>query len=217
VEPHYHLPIFTCPRCQNTQVRRRHPLLQLQRQVRRGISITLHLIVRVSVIYIIAVTLYILMRGLVPQWKSLLLNYEYLNTNKPGELYDFFIKEVAPFISWVCTAIAGGAVVGGFFHHWNRWKAWAFWFVFLLILVSDDTLYDLTFGAYEYIFSIKNPHFWSTGWLSWSTNAKAAILTFLCSFTGAPIGWMLIKSGENKRKRKFHKRRCKRRKMQREG
>ncbi len=214
LDPFYRIPIVRCPRCQSVQVRRKHPLLKYQQNPGRAVHLIIQFTWKALVIYAVSFALYYMMRGLIPQWRSLWVVYFDTNFRDPDLIYDFFLNKIAPLISWLCAAVAGGAIVTGLLHHWKPRLAWAIWFCYLMLLVSNIMLYDLTVSAIEYVLSIKQPHFWSTGWISWSEDVQAAALTFVVSLLGAPIGWMLVRAGVNRRQRKFRKRRIKRRRIQ---
>jgi len=165
----------------------------------------------------VSVTLYYMMRRLIPQWRTMWIEYADLNLRDSALVYDFFMVRITPFISWGCAAVAGGVVAGSTLHHLKPAFAWAIWFFYLILLVSDTLIYDVGLGIFEFIFSIKNPHYWSINWNSWSEHTQAATLTFVCSLIGAPLGWMIVRSGVNRHRRKFRKLRMKRRRAQREG
>lgn len=131
-EPHYGLPVVTCPRCSRVTLRRRHPIWQRWHEFRRvDWSLTV-----VAIQVILLLTLGTITTFCIP---AVLLNAAPLIGSELFKGRRSDEHEIRLF-AWLCFWVFGvlgpitGAWLSAGFSHLRRWKVWASWAGFMLLI-----------------------------------------------------------------------------------
>jgi len=225
IDPHYHLPIVQCPNCQTHQVRRKHPIIQRWRQIRRGICTSFHLTFRIGLGILLGIAMYWWTDDLITQAGLTIEHYatefpKILRMGFPttGRQWDMLFPDyILHILTWLSISIIGGIYITSIMRHWKRPIAWTAWLLFLLILISDQIIIDSVRYTYESLFTNHPKHTPANDIHNWVRNAEGVLLTFAVSFCGVPLGWAFNRAATNLKNRRFRKRRRKIRKRKQSG
>ena len=198
VEPHYHLPIVTCPRCNWTCVRRRHPIQARWRAFLRAFASIRAMILQVFAGAILAVTT-IGISGWLADVLHTLPIYGFQN-------YDIRF----PLVSALCCAIATGVWLTAAFGHWKPIPRWFCWWGLIVGLVSIEPLWNLSEPARAAMGFDTTPV--RIDLQQWRDQLVLVVALAIVAIIGVPLGQAARRSHRKYRANKFRKRLAQRRK-----
>ena len=204
IEPHYGLPLVTCPRCGLHCTRRRHPIWVAWRSTQRASASIGALLAQFSIVLLLSGLMFGLVADDQVAWT--LANLD---------------RATGDDMAWPFALLGGMGIATGTWltiglSHWRRrWTPWLAWTAYLLSCIVIGSIYhwlDLVRMRSRHvdIKSAMRESWWQIEqWLGTSLPLFGAVLVL--SIIGIPIGRIILRSARIGRARRWAKRRRKRR------
>jgi hypothetical protein len=170
-DPHYGLPMVTCPRCGATAVRRRDPVEARLRSTRRVLA-------SLSTLGLQIVTLILFMSLVTVVCNELRIeDVERVLRGEPRPVAEVFY-------GLLVVPIAVGAWLTAGLGHWPRWAAWAAFFLLALAVVSINVILEPLVMRTVLDHDVR----WAASWSLWQRRAGVLAVIVIVATMGIPIG-----------------------------
>lgn len=210
-DPHYRLPIVTCPGCGEACVRRVDPILQRWRAFQPAAAALCALLVQVLIVLLLA-TATVLVIDAVP---------DLLPVRISGNVFDLlYDQSVGVMVIGVTLPLLTGVWMTTGLGHWRPWLTRVVWGLLIAGLLSWDML-RLALetignepGTISEIAAVAHLQLAYYDWL-----LRVLVLPFflMMTFAGSPLGAVLLKIHARRQNRRWSRRRARLRRRTRGG
>lgn len=130
-DPHYRLPMVTCPTCGQASVRRRHPIQQRWRAFTRAQTSVCALLLQILLLVALAAATV----GSI-KW------IEQMVRRGPSIRYQLQHESWLIAYTGILPAVLVGIWLTAGLGHWRRWRAWAAWGCLIACLLAIEPIVD---------------------------------------------------------------------------
>ena len=210
-DPHYRLPIVTCPGCGEVCVRRVDPILQRWRTFQPAAAALCILLVQVLIVLSLAPATALVI-DVVP---------DILPVPISGNVFDLlYDQSIAAMVVGVTLPVLTGIWMTTGLGHWRPWLARAVWGLLIAGLLSWDVLRlaSETIGNELGIVSgIGAGAHLKLAFYDWILRVLVLFVFLMMTFAGSPLGVVLLKIHSQRQNRRWSRRRARLRRRMRGG
>ncbi|MCH8314900.1 MAG: hypothetical protein IIA64_02910 [Planctomycetes bacterium] len=210
-DPHYRLPIVTCPGCGEVCVRRVDPILQRWRTFQPAAAALCILLVQVLIVLSLAPATALVI-DVVP---------DILPVPISGNVFDLlYDQSIAAMVVGVTLPVLTGVWMTTGLGHWRPWLARAVWGLLIAGLLSWDVLRlaSETIGNELGIVSgIGAGAHLKLAFYDWILRVLVLFVFLMMTFAGSPLGAVLLKIHAQRRNSRWSRRRARLRRRMRGG
>ena len=210
-DPHYRLPIVTCPGCGEACVRRLDPILQRWRAFQSLAEALCALMVQVLIVLLLAPATAGVV-DVVPDLLPVVIS---------GDLFDLLYgQSLAALVIGVTLPVLTGVWMTTGLGHWRPWLARAVWGLLIAALLSWDMLRlaSETIGNELGIVSgIGAKAHLKLAFYDWILRVVVLFVFLMMTFAGSPLGAVLLKIHARRQSRRWSRRRARLRRRMRGG
>ena len=210
-DPHYRLPIVTCPGCGEVCVRRVDPILQRWRAFQPVAVALCALLVQVLIVLSLA-TATALVIDAVP---------DLLPVRISGNVFDLlYDQSFAAMVVGVTLPVLTGAWMATGLGHWRPWLARAAWGLLIAGLLSWDMLrlgYETIGSRLGIVSGVGAEAQLQLAFADWILRVVVLFVFLMMTFAGSPLGAVLLKIHARRRTRRWSRRRARLRRRTRGG
>ena len=210
-DPHYRLPIVTCPGCGEACVRRVDPILQRWRTFQRLAAALCTLFVQVLIVLSLAPVTALVVDA-VP---------DILPVRISGNVFDLlYDQSFGVMVVGLTLPVLTGIWMTTGLGHWRPWLARAVWGLIIAALLSWDVLRlaSETIGNRLGIVSgVGAEAHLQLAYYDWILRVLVLFVFLMLTFAGSPLGAVLLKIHARRRRRRWSRRRARLRRRMRGG
>ena len=210
-DPHYRLPIVTCPDCGEACVRRVDPILQRWRAFQRLAAAVCALLVQVLIVLLLATAT----AGVIDAVPDL------LPVVISGDLFDLLYgQSLAALVIGVTLPVLTGVWMTIGLGHWRPWLARAVWGLLIAGLLSWDMLwlaFETIGNRLGIVSGVGAEAHLQLAFYDWILRVFILFVFLMFTFAGSPLGAVLLKIHARRRTRRWSRRRARLRRRMRGG
>ncbi len=210
-DPHYRLPIVTCPGCRHACVRRVDPILQRWRAFQPAAAALCALFAQLLIVLFLAAATALVVHvvpGLLPVPIS-------------GNVFDLLDNQsISTIVVGVTLPVLTGIWMTAGLGHWRTWLARAVWGLLIAGLLSWDVLRlaSETIGNELGIVSgVGAEAHLKLAFYDWLLRVLVLFVFLMMTFAGSPLGAVLLKIHAQRQNRRWSRRRARLRRRTRGG
>lgn len=210
-DPHYGLPIVTCPGCRQACVRRVDPILQRWRAFQPTAAALCALLVQLLVMFSLA-TATALVVDAVPDLFPVRIS---------GNVFDLlYDQSFAALVVGVTLPVLTGVWMATGLGHWRPWLARAVWGLLIAGLLSWDMLrlaFETIGNRLGIVSGVGAEAHLQLAFYDWLLRILVLFAFLMLTFAGSPLGAVLLKVHARRRTRRWSRRRARVRRRTRGG
>ena len=210
-DPHYRLPIVTCPGCGEACVRRLDPILQRWRSFQPLAVALCALSVQVLIVLALA-TATVLVIDAVP---------DLLPVRISGNVFDLlYDQSFAALVIGVTLPVLTGVWMTIGLGHWRPWLARAGWGLLIAGLLSWDMLwlaFETIGNRLGIVSGVGAEAHLQLAFYDWILRVFILFVFLMLTFAGSPLGAVLLKIHARRQSRRWNRRRARLRRRTRGG
>ena len=210
-DPHYRLPIVTCPSCGEACVRRVDPILQRWRAFQSFAMALCTLLVQVLIVFLLATATAVVVDA-VPDLLPVVIS---------GDLFDLLYgQSLAALVIGVTLPVLTGVWMTTGLGHWRPWLARAVWGLLIAGLLSWDMLrlaFETIGNRLGIVSGVGAEAHLPFAFYDWLLRVLVLFVFLMMTFAGSPLGVVLLKIHAQRQNRRWSRRRARLRRRRRGG
>lgn len=210
-DPHYRLPIVTCPDCGEVCVRRVDPILQRWRTFQSFAVALCALLVQLVIVLLLAPATALVIDA-VPDLFPLRIS---------GNVFDLLYNQsIAAMVVCVTLPVLTGVWMTTGLGHWRPWLARAVWGLLIAALLSWDMLrlaFETIGNRLEIVSGVGAEAHLQLAFYDWILRVLVLLVFLMLTFAGSPLGAVLLRIHARRRTRRWSRRRARLRRRRRGG
>ena len=210
-DPHYRLPLVTCPGCGEACVRRVDPILQRWRAFQPVALALCALFVHLLIVLLLATATAGVVDA-VPDLFPVVIS---------GDLFDLLYgQSLAALVIGVTLPVLTGVWMTTGLGHWRPWLARAVWGLLIAGLLSWDILrlvFETIGNRLGIVSGVGAEAHLQLAFYDWVLRVLVLFVFLMLTFAGSPLGAVLLKIHARRRTRRWSRRRARLRRRTRGG
>ena len=210
-DPHYRLPIVTCPGCGEACVRRVDPILQRWRAFQSLAAALCALLVQVLIMLLLAPVTALVVDA-VP---------DIFPVQVSGNVFDLlYDQSFAALVVGLTLPVLTGVWMATGLGHWRPWLARAVWGLLIAGLLSWDMLrlaFETIGNELGIVSGVGTGAHLQLAYYDWLLRVLVLFVFLMLTFAGSPLGAVLLKIHARRQSRRWSRRRARLRRRLRGG